>query len=35
MPEGTGCVSADIDAAGRIDARTRFPALDHRVIYKT
>src|SRR6185295_15187325 len=27
MPSGTGCVVADIDAAGRMDARTRFPAL--------
>lgn len=31
--DGTGCVVADIDAAGRMDARTRFPSLDHRVIY--
>jgi deaminated glutathione amidase len=34
-PEGTGCVVADLDTAGRIDARTRFPALEHRVIYNT
>ena len=25
MPGGTGCVVADIDAAARMDARTRFP----------
>jgi predicted amidohydrolase len=35
MPGGTGCVVADIDAATRMDARTRFPALEHRVIYNT
>ncbi|MEO8064815.1 MAG: carbon-nitrogen hydrolase family protein [Pseudomonadota bacterium] len=35
MPSGTGCVVADLDTAGRIDARTRFPALEHRVIYNT
>jgi nitrilase len=35
MPEGTGCVVADIDPAARLDARTRFPALEHRVIYNT
>ena len=35
LPEGTGCVVADIDPAGRIDARARFPTLDHRVIYNT
>ena len=35
MPGGTGCVVADIDPAARIDARTRFPALEHRVIYNT
>jgi len=35
MPGGTGCVVADIDAAARMDARTRFPALEHRVIYNT
>jgi len=33
MPDGTGCVVADIDAAGRADARTRFPSLEHRLIY--
>jgi nitrilase len=33
MPEGTGCVVADLDPAGREDARTRFPSLEHRVIY--
>jgi deaminated glutathione amidase len=35
MPGGTGCVVADFDAAARMDARTRFPALEHRVIYNT
>jgi nitrilase len=34
-PDGTGCVVADLDTAGRMDARTRFPALEHRVIYNT
>jgi deaminated glutathione amidase len=35
MPSGTGCVVADLDTAGRMDARTRFPALEHRIIYNT
>jgi len=35
LPEGVGCVVADIDAAGRMDARARFPSLEHRVIYNT
>jgi len=35
MPGGTGCVVADIDPAARMDARTRFPALEHLVIYNT
>jgi nitrilase len=35
LAEGTGCVVADIDPAGRIEARARFPSLDHRVIYNT
>jgi nitrilase len=35
MPDGTGCVVADLDTAGRMDSRTRFPALEHRVIYNT
>jgi len=35
MPAGTGCVVADLDPAARMDARTRFPALEHRVIYNT
>jgi deaminated glutathione amidase len=35
MAHGTGCVVAEIDAAARIDARARFPALEHRVIYNT
>jgi nitrilase len=34
-PDGTGCVVADVEPAARIDARTRFPALEHRVIYNT
>ena len=32
MPEGTGCVVADIDAAARSEARARFPSLAHRVM---
>jgi deaminated glutathione amidase len=32
MPEGTGCVVADIDAAGRLEARSRFPSLEHRIL---
>jgi nitrilase len=35
LPSGTGCVVADLDTAGRMDARTRFPSLEHRVIYNT
>ncbi len=35
LPDGTGCVVADLDPAARIDARARFPALEHRVIYNT
>ena len=35
MPDGTGCVVAEIDTAGRMDARARFPSLEHRVIYNT
>jgi deaminated glutathione amidase len=35
MPGGTGCVVADLDPAARMEARSRFPALDHRVIYNT
>jgi nitrilase len=35
LAEGTGCVVADIDPAGRSEARARFPSLDHRVIYNT
>ena len=35
MPEGTGCIVADLDDAARMDARARFPALDHRVIHDT
>jgi len=33
MPEGTGCVVADIDPAARMEARARFPSLEHRTIY--
>jgi nitrilase len=33
MPSGTGCVIADFDPRARADARARFPALEHRVIY--
>jgi deaminated glutathione amidase len=33
MPGGTGCVVADLDAAARLDARAKFPSLDHRVLY--
>jgi predicted amidohydrolase len=33
MPAGTGCVVADFDAAARSEARARFPALAHRVIF--
>jgi predicted amidohydrolase len=32
MAEGTGCVVADLDPAGRVEARSRFPCLDHRII---
>jgi predicted amidohydrolase len=35
MPGGTGCVVADFDPAARVEARTRFPVLEHRVIYNT
>ena len=35
MPEGTGCVVADIDTAARMEARWKFPVLEHRVIYNT
>jgi nitrilase len=35
MAKGTGCVVAEIDTAGRMDARARFPSLEHRVIYNT
>jgi len=35
MPTGTGCVVADLDTAARMNARTRFPALEHRTIYNT
>jgi deaminated glutathione amidase len=33
MPGGTGCVVADLDAAARMEARAKFPSLDHRVLY--
>ncbi|HTU65666.1 MAG TPA: carbon-nitrogen hydrolase family protein [Steroidobacteraceae bacterium] len=32
LPAGTGCVVADLDPAARIDARAKFPALQHRAI---
>jgi predicted amidohydrolase len=35
MPDGTGCVVADMDPAGRLEARARFPSLEHRFIYNT
>lgn len=35
LPDGTGCVVADIDPAARMEARARFPSLEHRVIYNT
>jgi predicted amidohydrolase len=35
MPDGTGCVVADIDASARREARARFPSLEHRVIYSS
>ena len=33
LPAGTGCVVAEVDAAGRMEARSRFPSLEHRVIH--
>jgi nitrilase len=33
LPAGTGCVVADVEAAGREAARSRFPSLAHRVIH--
>lgn len=35
LPSGTGCVVADLDPKARIEARAKFPALEHRVIYNT
>ncbi|MBC8025876.1 MAG: carbon-nitrogen hydrolase family protein [Steroidobacteraceae bacterium] len=35
MPDGTGAIVADLDSAARRDARLKFPALGHRVIYDT
>lgn len=35
LPSGTGCVVADIDATARVEARTRFPALNHRILYNS
>ncbi len=35
LPSGTGCVVADLDTAARMEVRTRFPALEHRIIYNT
>lgn len=34
-PSGTGCVVADLDPVARMEARLKFPALEHRVIYNT
>jgi nitrilase len=35
MESGTGAIVADLDAAARQEARRKFPALGHRVIYNT
>jgi predicted amidohydrolase len=35
MPSGTGSLVADLDTAARMDARARFPVLEHRAIYNT
>lgn len=35
LPSGTGCIVADLDKAARLDARTKFPVLEHRTIYNT
>lgn len=35
LPTGVGCVVADLDPAARSDARVRFPALEHRVVYSS
>lgn len=35
LPAGTGCVVADLDETARIEARTKFPVLEHRTIYNT
>jgi deaminated glutathione amidase len=35
LPSGTGCLVADLEVAGRLDARARFPALDHRVLHNS
>jgi deaminated glutathione amidase len=35
LPAGTGCVVADLDATARMEAKARFPALDHRMIYNS
>ena len=32
LPRGRGCVVADIDLNRQREARTSFPALDHRVL---
>lgn len=32
LPRGQGCVVAEFDRAGQVEARSRFPALDHRVL---
>jgi predicted amidohydrolase len=33
LTEGTGCVVADLDHAARLEARAKFPVLEHRTIY--
>ena len=35
LPEGTGCVVADLDPAARLEARAKFPVLAHRTIFNT
>lgn len=35
MPSGTGCIVADLDTTARVNARTKFPVLEHRTIYNT
>jgi len=35
LAEGTGCVVADLDHAARLEARAKFPVLEHRTIFNT